>query len=248
MYHTPLKKHSLLQAGFSLVELSVVLLIIALLVAGIVAGKDIIRDSELKSMITQVNQVKTATNAFKLLYNRLPGDMENATDYWPDTHNGNHNGRIESEPTDEAFLALQHLANAKFISKTYSGAWNGEFVIGQNVLNVAGAGAGLYLHCCDEGEATRPLSRENHVTVFSVNTTTKNLREGTLTPIEAWGIDNKFDDGIPDTGMVWSSGNYHESGYIAQGCYSSEGASSIYATTDAAYKNTIGCQIHFQYE
>jgi len=237
-----------LQRGFTLVELSVVLLIVALLTAGVIAGRSILRESELKAMLTQVNNLKAATHEFALLYHRLPGDMERATDYWPDSANGNHDGRIESEPSDEAFLALQHLALAHVISKTYTGIWNNGFSIGINVLSLSGGGDGMYLHCCDEDDVLRPQVRKHHITIFSVSDVSGVVRGASITPTEAFNMDTKLDDGLPDTGLIWGSGDYEGSAYQPTGCYRGTGVEAVYLSADPDYKNSIGCQVHFQYD
>jgi prepilin-type N-terminal cleavage/methylation domain-containing protein len=61
--------------GFTLIELSIVLVIIGLVVGGVLAGKELMRTAELRSLISQVDQFKIATNTFKGKYNALPGDM-----------------------------------------------------------------------------------------------------------------------------------------------------------------------------
>ena len=54
--------------GFTLLELSIVLVVIGLIVGGTVVGKDLIRASELNSIITQQNKIQIALNTFKLKY------------------------------------------------------------------------------------------------------------------------------------------------------------------------------------
>lgn len=68
-------KHS--QKGFTLVELSIVLVIIGLIVAGIVMGADLVGSMEARSTITQLEKYRTAVNAFQSKYNDLPGDIPN---------------------------------------------------------------------------------------------------------------------------------------------------------------------------
>src|ERR1700742_2576195 len=68
--------------AFSLVELSIVLVILGLLVGGILGGKSLIRASELRSVVTQHDQILTAILGFKDKYFALPGDMNNATQFW----------------------------------------------------------------------------------------------------------------------------------------------------------------------
>jgi prepilin-type N-terminal cleavage/methylation domain-containing protein len=137
--------------GFTLIELSIVLVIIGLLVGGVLVGRDLIRASELRSITTQVEQVATGVNTFRLKYNALPGDMANATGFWgadagcPNTAynavakaatcNGNGDRAITGiyDPKTCGFPSVvadyhemirfwQHLANAGLIAGQYSGA------------------------------------------------------------------------------------------------------------------------------
>lgn len=68
--------------AFSLVELSIVLVILGLLTGGILAGQNLIRAAELRSVTTQLQQYQTALQTFRNKYFALPGDMTKATDFW----------------------------------------------------------------------------------------------------------------------------------------------------------------------
>src|SRR4051812_24230032 len=68
--------------GFTLVELSIVIVIIGLIVAGITAGNSLIKQAKIRQSITQLTSYKTAINTFKLTYNYLPGDMPTAYNFW----------------------------------------------------------------------------------------------------------------------------------------------------------------------
>ena len=78
-------------SGFTLVELSIVLVIIGLLVGGILAGADLIRIARLNSIREEVEKFKMATNVFYGKYNCLPGDCYNITTYLSGVTNGNGN-------------------------------------------------------------------------------------------------------------------------------------------------------------
>ncbi|MBN8532337.1 MAG: prepilin-type N-terminal cleavage/methylation domain-containing protein [Alphaproteobacteria bacterium] len=65
--------------GFSLVELSIVLVIIGLLVGGVIAGQEIIRNSQLQSVVDDVTRMKLGYIAFRDKYNCIPGDCPHAT-------------------------------------------------------------------------------------------------------------------------------------------------------------------------
>ena len=67
-----------LTAGFTLIELSVVLVIIGLIVGGVLVGQDLIRAATLQAQITQIQKFNTAANTFRLKFNALPGDVANA--------------------------------------------------------------------------------------------------------------------------------------------------------------------------
>src|SRR3569833_2534544 len=70
------------QRGFTLVELSIVLVILGLLVGGVLTGQSLIRAAELRSVTTQEQRYVTAVQTFRDKYFALPGDMTNATAYW----------------------------------------------------------------------------------------------------------------------------------------------------------------------
>src|SRR4051812_21475415 len=102
-----LKDH---RRGFTLLELSIVLVVIAMLVGGVLVGQSMIHSAELRSVTADINRFSAAAIAFKDKYHYLPGDLPNATSFWgakPDcstlnltptpttlTCNGNGNGYI----------------------------------------------------------------------------------------------------------------------------------------------------------
>jgi len=63
------------RGGFTLIELSIVLVIIGLLVSGVLVGRDLIAAAELRSQISQIEGYNTAVRTFQLKYGGLPGDL-----------------------------------------------------------------------------------------------------------------------------------------------------------------------------
>ncbi|MFM9889690.1 MAG: type II secretion system protein [Rickettsiales bacterium] len=78
----PAKFTAAMKRGFSLVELSIVLVILGLLTGGILAGQSLIRAAEMRSVNTEYSKYTTAIYSFRDKYFQLPGDMNNATRFW----------------------------------------------------------------------------------------------------------------------------------------------------------------------
>jgi len=124
-------KRAGIRKGFSLVELSIVLIIIGLLVSGISAGSALIEQSRLRSVVSDVDEYKAILNTFILTYDDLPGDMPNAHDFWGSSCdstaskcNGDGNERIDwggGTDDNESLRAWQHLQ----LSAILSGSWDG---------------------------------------------------------------------------------------------------------------------------
>src|SRR6202034_1263735 len=61
--------------GFTLIELSIVLVIIGLIVGGVLVGQDLIRAAYVRATISQIEKYNTAANTFYGKYGYLPGDI-----------------------------------------------------------------------------------------------------------------------------------------------------------------------------
>jgi prepilin-type N-terminal cleavage/methylation domain-containing protein len=73
-----LPKQNKTQAGFTLVELAIVLLIIGLLVGGILRGQELIANARNTATIDQTTAFSAAATTFVDTYGALPGDITNA--------------------------------------------------------------------------------------------------------------------------------------------------------------------------
>jgi prepilin-type N-terminal cleavage/methylation domain-containing protein len=67
------------RAGFTLIELSIVLVIIGLIVGGILVGQDLIKAAEVRAQVSQIEKYNSAVNTFRSKFQAIPGDMAVAT-------------------------------------------------------------------------------------------------------------------------------------------------------------------------
>ena len=124
-------------AAFTLIELSIVLVIIGLIVGGVLVGQDLIAAATLRAQITQIERFNTAVNTFRAKYdNNLPGDMPAANAVssglspsvasrtWSGISYGNGDGILENPAAAnpgppngfEFYLFWQDLLNAGLIT------------------------------------------------------------------------------------------------------------------------------------
>ena len=90
------------QAGFTLVEIAIVLVIIGLLLGGVLKGQEMIENARIKAVVGDMNGIATAYTSYFDRYKSVPGDELAATMTnrgWPGTIGGNNNGRLDSIPT-----------------------------------------------------------------------------------------------------------------------------------------------------
>src|SRR5665213_703282 len=65
--------------GFTLIELSIVLVIIGLIIGGILVGQDMIKAAEGRAQISQIEKYNSAVHTFQAKFGALPGDMAVST-------------------------------------------------------------------------------------------------------------------------------------------------------------------------
>lgn len=224
------------RSGFTLVELSLVLVIIGLIIGGILGGQSLIRAGQLRAVTTETQKYQTAIVNFREQFRAIPGDFNKATDYWTSlggdgsnaacqnlaatgqaTCNGNGNGQIDNSAVtnDERLRAWQHLANAGLVEGAFTGkaGTTGLFhmVPGSNVPS-SKAGTQSY-HILNGGPgrlvAETPF---NFGGIWGLGDEVRASQPAgsyiaIFTPEEMWNIDTKTDDGKPAYGKIYAYKN-----------------------------------------
>ncbi|KKB96358.1 hypothetical protein SZ25_00507 [Candidatus Arcanobacter lacustris] len=82
--------------GFTLIELSIVMVIIGLLIGGILVGQSLIEAANARSLVNQISSYRSALTIFssKYGYNAIPGDFNNASSFIVGANNGDGNGKV----------------------------------------------------------------------------------------------------------------------------------------------------------
>ena len=207
--------------GFTLVELSIVIVIIGLIVAGVTAGQNLIISSKIQSQISQLNKYNVAVNTFNLEYGAIPGDFANANQYWTGATVGDGNGRMThhgdeaSTVSNENIKFFEHLSLAKLVEGTYSNVWSIDS--GYPRLKIDSA-KGMVAANSSGGSGTpnqRQLSLTDALIKYKVALELNVSRPGLggaayndsigiSSPKMFYVIDNKFDDGIARSGLFKS--------------------------------------------
>lgn len=215
--------------GFTLIELSLVLVVIGLLVGGVMVGQQLVRAAQIRTIIREADSFKTALNAFRIKYNIKPGDARNASDFFGlkadcrdktelvKTCNGNADGRVSQSTTtisngNEEFLFWQQLADAGVIAGQYNGVEGTlsyyHVVPGTNApaSKISGAAWGADYGSAAQQASPMPwfkITYGNYLAIGIPDTNGNGFPTGAIvSPDELYSIDQKMDDGKPATGNV----------------------------------------------
>ena len=188
-------KSSSKRSAFTLIELSIVLIIIGLLVAGITGGASLIKAAELRAVMAEARDYKTAASAFLVKYDNLPGDHDAALGGAA----GNNNGTIDQFATiAEGSNALTQLDNAE-MGGIASGAYNN---IPEAAIDTAGWTFGSR---AEAKNVVALISADGLGQEFTGETSILTEATGTIPAVtgnQAKSIDRKMDDDSYNTGSV----------------------------------------------
>lgn len=274
-----------MKSGFTLIELSIVLVIIGLVAGGILTGRDMIKAAEIRAQISQIEKYHTAVHAFQIKYGYLPGDIPDpyASNFGFQSRGtspgqGDGNGLIEGNCAGtydgweggegENAVFWEDLSAAQLIDATILGydknGINWPYTQGFNTSPTLTSTPAI-----KDWLPTAKIGTTNYVYTFSVNginyfsvssvtklaCSMKSTTNPGITVQQAYTIDSKADDGLPQSGAmmacyvnnqvasspIWSAGANNE-GTGSRHCVSTTTATPYQSYNCYDNNNTAGTE------
>lgn len=189
------------RAGFTLVELAIVLVIVGLLLGAILKGQELIQNAKYKRFVNDLKGLTAAVYTYYDRYHAFPGDDPAAYTRWHSTYNnifnGNGNGYIDGAPMstkngDESVQAWRHLMAAGLIP--------GDPNAKVKVLRPTTPYGGHYAF-------TRQLNgNDTDANFIYIENLPKEI---------AQRLDKDLDDGVYNTGSIQASADYTGTGFVS---------------------------------
>ena len=174
------------QKGFTLVELAIVLVIIGIILGAVLKGQELIKNAKEKRLYNTYREMIAAINTYLDRYNALPGDDPKASSRWSGQPDGNGDGQIAglyftctNTTAQESCYLWQHLRASGIIGGDSN----------------------------DRTNISHPFGGKVAVGWTSINGVTDHWIGFQNIPEDiALSIDEKYDDGVYNTGSIRASG------------------------------------------
>lgn len=245
------------RSGFTLIELSIVLVIVGLLIGAVLSGKDMIKSAKIRKTISEMDKYNAAVSTFTSKYNCMPGDCATATTYFSGaqpggTTNGNGSNTIDdADPenttggffnTERAYL-FDQLASANMINlqpfdETLTAFPTSKAGVYYPAVPVGRGFIIAFSHLCCSASASDWIPPGKHYFFLGIYSTTEgdsfvSTTNSELAAPDAFIIDSKLDDGKPFAGTVQATvKDGGDSGYL--GGHLDTAAASGACVSDAA--------------
>ena len=209
-----------MKKGFTLVELSIVLVIIGMLVGGILVGQSLIDSARLQKAVRSIQQYQSAVLLFQSKFKSLPGDSK----LFP--QQGNNDGQILGSDNENLYdLEIGNfwaqMSQGQMLKEQYTGtgATTGDFTIPANTMPKLDYGDKAQIvagYSYFEGFA-EPLNNENVFWIVDPPSQSRFVEgqgncgygiaandecDYPFNPVKAAAFDGKIDDGKPNSGNM----------------------------------------------
>ena len=190
--------------GFTLVELSIVLVIIGLLVSGILVTQSMINTVKIQSFVRQQQQIDVAFTNFQTKYNSLPGDSV--------SFGGDGNGAVGTSASNydlEMRRVFVDLQSSGFYTndKTFTDTITIKFDVNSATPNSpkvpVGKDGGMVIFS-NQNKQYNEVSNYQITPSYSLSSVIPTFLDG----LDAQVMDTKMDDGVPNTGTVQGMGAF----------------------------------------
>ncbi len=244
--------------AFSLVELSVTLIIIGLLAVGIVAGSRLLNTTALNKDISNLEKYKTSVVSFISTYRQYPGDFAKAAQFFgnnclgdnggSDICSGDGDGLIESPAEFSKFwlhLKAANIVNPEFTISSSSTPTDEDIFPKTNYDNYGRYAAHHYSSFSRKSGSSLDIAvaERNYLVVggLDIAADVSNMPLlGNLLPKDALRYDKKIDDAHPSEGnlIAFIGSNYAPLG-VSGSCLTD-------LATYANYENSKTCVLAYK--
>lgn len=217
------------QQAFTLIEISIVIVMVGLLIAGVITGQNLVRSAQDRKLISTIERIKSAIDSYELKYRYLPGDHSKASEYFSAcgttvsangvVSNCDGDGDKKVEGIGEGIRVTEHLMLSKIwleqnVSNLLS-PWNScnkpKFYQGGNVHGMKYNGYDIGFAVGNSNPDPSYAGADSFILGTRVSLTVGNWDNchfwihGFATQYEIYKIDKKIDDGVPDKGQMVTS-------------------------------------------
>lgn len=189
-----------MRKGFTLVELSIALVIVGLLIGGVLVGKNIIDSVEVQRLVNDFRQYEVATNQFYRKFKKYPGDSQfftppgNADDIlgWgpPPTPC---TGTLWNQETSQFWA---HLSQAQILKANYpayaSTACGGTHTTAEYNVGKYTPYTKINAEAIQSGMAGAYTSNNRAISVYKSSASSKLYFQFYVLPLTALGLDEKL--------------------------------------------------------
>lgn len=204
------------QRGFTLVELSIVLVIIGLIIGGVLTGQQIIQNARITNALNAIQAYQAQFQTYQQNFGALPGDDPSAATRFPNVtpvlSNGNGNGALSGDydstiAADETRQVWADLRAASLVKNQITSS-------SSTAIQPPNPFGGIF------GFQTSAFNGAFTATTLCLNS---------VPSAAAQTIDTQLDDGSPNTGAIQAMADAGTAGAVTKGAVAtSYGGSQSY--------------------